>query len=121
VEAFKQAFPEWFGQVPADFDIAYVGGCKEDYSRGDPISEHVLRSQLTRCMSSYVISRAGANKMLRYALPTVAPIDITTNMYQEGKASRPTVDALKIYQLVPQMMGQTNQVRPAVGCEAYRG
>lgn len=70
VDRFGEKLARAMVEVPPNYDLLYVGSClgrhAPDYSSSTKsVSEHIYRADEHRCASGYVLSRAGAEKLMR--------------------------------------------------------
>lgn len=72
--------------VPKNFDIIYLGRCFSKCYLDKKINEDLCKTKYSLCMHSYIISKKGCKKILKYIFPIKAPIDhILGNLSYSGK------------------------------------
>jgi GR25 family glycosyltransferase involved in LPS biosynthesis len=76
---FRQRLREVMAEVPPGFDIVWVGGCMKMHAwrrkfMTKQITKHVYEKAEARCAHAYIVSQAGARKLLQ-SFPLTLPID----------------------------------------------
>jgi hypothetical protein len=64
---FVGALQAFFNEVPNDYDLVFVGGCRAKHApnpNSERVAEHVYKVSEHRCASCYVISERGARAVL---------------------------------------------------------
>lgn len=68
VKDFKKKLDQVLSEVPKDYDYLIIGSCGKIYKR-QVISDHIFIPYNTCCTDGYVVSRKGAEKLIKEASP----------------------------------------------------
>ena len=63
-------------EAPEDFDVMFLGWCMEACSAAAQISAHLQTAVGPLCAHAYIVSAAGARKLLKRMLPASEPNDV---------------------------------------------
>lgn len=81
MDGANQFFSQWIGQVPADWDMLYLGG--NHISEPAPISQNVARIIRTYTTSHYGITRSMAQQVISEVEKFNSQIDVTYTEFQK--------------------------------------
>jgi len=100
IQAINQALDD----VPQDFDWLFLGSCCTERAGNRHIKGRVWDVRYPMCFQAYVISKAGAHKLLRTQRKVYAPIDISTTFH--------SFPSMSVYTVLPSVVQQFNTVIP---------
>ena len=67
---------EALNEVPADFDVLFLGWCMEACELTANLTKHLQSAVGPLCAHAYIVSRSGAEKLLLRMLPASEPNDV---------------------------------------------
>lgn len=97
---WKEKFEQAMQDVPADFDILFVGSCCCNHRPTRHIKGLVHEVKYPMCFHAYVVAKKAVPHLLATNRDCYAPIDISVTLH--------SFDKLKVYTLLPRIVSQFN-------------
>ena len=101
---FRERFDEYFGALPADADVVFIGSCLKLRIKEVEEGRHFYRKDhpASKCADSYLVTAAAAARIAQTIVPFVLPIDWELN-YQFKRHD------LVVYWLEPPLVEQGSE------------
>jgi len=109
VGAYQKVVRHVMRHVPDDFDVIYLGRCFDYCYRDLPITKRLVRAFRPQCRHAYVVSRAGAARIVEWTRPLRLPGDRTIGTLVANQR-------LTAYAVTPPLFEQNRKdIRSTVG------
>lgn len=99
-DGWKEKFDKALQDVPADFDVLFIGSCAAKKKRNRHITGGIWEVKYPMCFHAYVVAKKAVPHLLATNRDCYAPIDISVTLH--------SFPALKVYTLLPRIVDQFN-------------
>lgn len=99
-DGWKEKFERALQDVPADFDILFVGSCCCNHRPTTHIKGLINEVKYPMCFHAYVVAKKAVPHLLATNRDCYAPIDISVTFH--------SFDKLKVYTILPRIVDQFN-------------